>query len=70
MPAKMKEIMAVAKKFDIVVIEDAAEALGSKIIEQKCGTFGDFGVLSFNGNKIITASGGGELICNDEKAKD
>ena len=53
MPAKMDEILAIAKKHKIVVIEDAAEALGSSYKGQKCGTFGDFGILSFNGNKII-----------------
>ena len=70
MPAKMKEIMAVAKKYGIIVIEDSAEALGSKINSQKCGTFGDFGILSFNGNKIITTSGGGALICTNQQAKE
>jgi dTDP-4-amino-4,6-dideoxygalactose transaminase len=69
-PAKMQEIMSIALKFDIPVIEDAAEALGSKIEERACGTFGDFGVLSFNGNKIITTSGGGALISeNNEQIK-
>ena len=51
------------------MIEDAAEALGSTYKGQKCGTFGDFGILSFNGNKIITTSGGGALICNNEEVK-
>lgn len=70
MPAKMAEIMAVAEKYGIPVVEDAAEALGSCYAGQKCGTFGEFGVLSFNGNKIITTSGGGALICStDEEAK-
>ena len=69
MPAKIIEIAAVAKKYDIVLIEDAAEALGSTYKGQKCGTFGDFGILSFNGNKIITTSGGGALVCNNEKDK-
>lgn len=64
MPAKMDEIMAVANEFDIPVIEDAAEALGSTYKGQACGTFGRFGVLSFNGNKIITTSGGGALVCH------
>lgn len=67
MPAKIREIMAVAKKFDIPVIEDAAEALGSTYHGQKLGTFGDFGIYSFNGNKIITTSGGGALASNNEK---
>ena len=66
MPGKMEEIMAIAKEFDIPVIEDAAEALGSHINGKACGTFGDMGILSFNGNKIITTSGGGALISNDE----
>jgi dTDP-4-amino-4,6-dideoxygalactose transaminase len=69
-PAKMQEIMSIALKYDIPVIEDAAEALGSKIEEKACGTFGDLGILSFNGNKIITTSGGGALISeNDEQIK-
>ena len=68
MPAKMKEIMAIAQRYGIAVIEDAAEALGSFIDGQACGSFGDFGVLSFNGNKIITTSGGGALLSNDTKA--
>ncbi|MCD6010579.1 MAG: epsN [Flavipsychrobacter sp.] len=62
MPAKMEEITAVARHYQIPVIEDAAEALGSSINGQKCGSFGDIGVLSFNGNKIITTSGGGALV--------
>jgi dTDP-4-amino-4,6-dideoxygalactose transaminase len=62
MPARMEDIMAVAKEFDIPVLEDAAEALGAKYQNQKCGTFGDIGILSFNGNKIITTSGGGALV--------
>jgi dTDP-4-amino-4,6-dideoxygalactose transaminase len=69
-PAKMEEISAIAAKYDIPLIEDAAEALGSTINGKACGTFGDFGVLSFNGNKIITTSGGGALISeNDEQIK-
>ena len=67
MPAKMNEILAVANEFGIPIIEDAAEGLGSKINEQACGTFGNLGVLSFNGNKIITTSGGGALISNNEE---
>lgn len=69
MPAKMEEIMAVATKYDIPVIEDAAEGFGSKYDGQVCGTFGKFGVLSFNGNKMITTSGGGALVCADDAAK-
>lgn len=62
MPAKIQEIMAVAKEYDIPVIEDAAEALGSHIDGQAMATFGDLAILSFNGNKIITTSGGGALV--------
>ena len=69
MPAKMDEIQEISKRYDITLIEDAAEALGSTYKGQKCGTFGDFGVLSFNGNKIITTSGGGALVCKTEEAK-
>ena len=65
MPANMEEIMAVAAKYEIPVIEDAAEALGSHINEKMCGSFGKFGILSFNGNKIITTSGGGALLSDD-----
>lgn len=66
MPAKMNEIIAVAKKYDIPIIEDAAEALGSSINDIKCGTFGDINILSFNGNKIITTSGGGALVSKNK----
>ncbi|CAL2090810.1 DegT/DnrJ/EryC1/StrS family aminotransferase [Tenacibaculum sp. 190524A05c] len=69
MPAKMDEIVSIAHKYDVKLIEDAAEALGSSYKGQKCGTFGDFGILSFNGNKIITTSGGGALVCNTEEEK-
>lgn len=69
MPAKIDEIAAIAKEYQIILIEDAAEALGSTYNGQKCGTFGDFGILSFNGNKIITTSGGGALICKSEADK-
>lgn len=69
MPAKMEEIMAVAEKYDIPVIEDAAEGFGSKYDGRVCGTFGRYGVLSFNGNKMITTSGGGALICGDDSSK-
>lgn len=69
MPGKIDEIMHVAAKYDIPVIEDAAEGFGSKFDGQVCGTFGRYGVLSFNGNKMITTSGGGALICANEEAK-
>ena len=66
MPYDCERIMAIAEKYDIPVIEDAAEGFGSKYRGQMLGTFGRFGVLSFNGNKMITTSGGGALICNGE----
>lgn len=69
MPAKIDEILAVAAKYNIPVLEDAAEAMGSEYKGRKCGTFGTYGALSFNGNKMITTSGGGALIVPDEKAK-
>ena len=69
MPAKIDRIMAVADKYDIPVIEDAAEGLGSRYNGRVCGTFGHYGVLSFNGNKMIKTSGGGALICPNEEAK-
>lgn len=69
MPFKVDEVMAIANKYDIPVIEDAAEALGSKYKGKACGTFGRFGILSFNGNKIITTSGGGALVCHSEEDK-
>ncbi len=69
MPAKMDEIMQVANTYEIPVVEDAAEAIGSSYNGRKCGTWGDFGVLSFNGNKMITTSGGGALICPNEELK-
>lgn len=68
MPAKMDELIQIAAKYKIPIIEDAAEALGSKYNQNPCGSFGHFGVLSFNGNKIITTSGGGALIGNDNSA--
>ena len=68
MPAMMDEIMEVASRYDIPVIEDAAEAMGSTYNGRMCGTFGHYGVLSFNGNKMITTSGGGALICPNEEA--
>ena len=67
MPAKLDEIIAVANSFEIPIIEDAAEALGSKYKNQQLGTFADFGIYSFNGNKIITTSGGGALVCKNKK---
>jgi dTDP-4-amino-4,6-dideoxygalactose transaminase len=70
MPAKIDEIKTVADKYDIPLIEDAAEGLGSRYKGRVCGTFGQFGVLSFNGNKMITTSGGGALICPDAEARD
>lgn len=70
MPAKMDEITAIAKKYEIPLIEDAAEALGSTYKGKACGTFGRFGILSFNGNKIITTSGGGALVCHSQEDKD
>lgn len=70
MPAKMDEILNIAQKHEILLIEDAAEALGSVYKGQKCGTFGEMSVLSFNGNKIITTSGGGALVCKDGKQRD
>jgi len=66
MPAKLSEICEIANKYSIPVIEDAAEGLGSSLHERKCGTFGDIGIYSFNGNKIITTSGGGALVSGDE----
>lgn len=69
MPAKIDEICSVSTKYDIPVLEDAAEALGSEYKGRKCGTFGRFGALSFNGNKMITTSGGGALIVADEDTK-
>lgn len=69
MPAKMNKITAIAEKYEIPVIEDAAEALGSTYKGKACGTFGRFGVLSFNGNKIITTSGGGALVCHTQEDK-
>ena len=70
MPAKMDEIVSIANEFDIPIIEDAAEGLGSHISNKYLGTFGDIGVLSFNGNKIITTSGGGALISNKKEFVD
>ncbi len=69
MPAKIHEIMAVAEKYGIPLIEDAAEGFGSRYDGKVCGTFGRFGILSFNGNKMITTSGGGALVCPDAESK-
>lgn len=69
MPAKMNEITDVARRYGIPVVEDAAEALGSRYGGWPCGTMGALGVLSFNGNKMITTSGGGALICRTEQEK-
>ena len=69
MPAKMDEIMMIADKWDIPVVEDAAEALGSSYPGHAWGTFGNFGALSFNGNKMITTSGGGALVCPDQESR-
>ena len=70
MPFKVDEILAVAAKYDIPLVEDSAEALGSCYKGKKCGTFGDFGILSFNGNKIITTSGGGALVTKKVEDKE
>jgi len=70
MPYKAEEIKAVAEKYDIPVLEDSAEALGSTYKGKKCGTFGDISVLSFNGNKIITTSGGGALVASNLALKE
>lgn len=71
MPFKVDEIRNIANQYRIPILEDSAEALGSSYKGKKCGTFGDIGVLSFNGNKIITTSGGGAIVCNsfDQKQK-
>ena len=69
MPYQIDKIMAIADKYGIPVVEDAAEGMGSRFNGQVLGTFGKFGVLSFNGNKMITTSGGGALICNDTVAE-
>ena len=69
MPAMIDEIMEVAARYDIPVLEDAAEALGSEYKGQQCGTFGAYGALSFNGNKMITTSGGGAIVCPTAERK-
>lgn len=70
MPARMDEITEIAARYSIPVVEDAAEALGSEYRGRKCGTLGLYGALSFNGNKVITTSGGGALVCPDKVAGD
>lgn len=70
MPALMDEITAICSKYEIPLIEDSAEALGSTYKNKKCGTFGDFAILSFNGNKIITTSGGGALVGPTKETKE
>lgn len=70
MPANMEEIMKIADEYEISIIEDAAEALGSTYKGRKCGTFGAMSILSFNGNKIITTSGGGALLCKTSEQKE
>ena len=70
MPALMDEITAICSKYEIPLIEDSAEALGSTYKNKKCGTFGDFAILSFNGNKIITTSGGGALVGSTKETKE
>lgn len=69
-PYKVEEIHAIAAKYEIPILEDSAEALGSSYKGQKCGTFGEIGVLSFNGNKIITTTGGGAIITKAKEVKD
>ena len=69
MPAKIREIAELSKSYEIPLIEDAAEALGSSYDGRPCGTWGDFGVFSFNGNKMITTSGGGALVSSSEELK-
>lgn len=70
MPAKMDEIRTIADKYGIPIVEDSAEALGSEYKGKKCGTLGNYGCLSFNGNKIITTSGGGALVCHSKEEAD
>ncbi|MCZ8022793.1 MAG: aminotransferase class I/II-fold pyridoxal phosphate-dependent enzyme [Cyclobacteriaceae bacterium] len=66
MPAQIERIKSIAQRYEIILIEDAAEALGAKVNDQYLGTFGDFGIYSFNGNKIITTSGGGALVAHQQ----
>ena len=69
MPAKIDEIMEIANRYEIPVVEDAAEGFGSKYKGKTCGTFGEYGIISFNGNKMLTTSGGGAIICPNEETK-
>ncbi len=69
MPARIDDIMAVARRYGIPVVEDSAEGFGSRYRDQEVGTFGDYGIMSFNGNKMITTSGGGALVCSTEEQK-
>ncbi|PZF74038.1 DegT/DnrJ/EryC1/StrS family aminotransferase [Taibaiella soli] len=70
MPVNMFAVMEIARRYEIPVLEDAAEALGSSIAGRRCGTFGDIAILSFNGNKIITTSGGGALVSGNKEYAD
>lgn len=70
MPAKIKEILEIANRYNIPLVEDAAEGLGSRYNGRAVGTFGEYGIMSFNGNKMITTSGGGALICPGKEAKE
>lgn len=70
MPYKIEEVQVISEKYEIPILEDSAEALGSHYKNKKCGTFGEIGVLSFNGNKIITTSGGGAIVTKNNKTKD
>lgn len=68
-PYKVEEVRAIANRYDIPILEDSAEAVGSSYKGQKCGTFGDIGVLSFNGNKVITTSGGGAIVTRTKELR-
>ncbi|MFH6937368.1 DegT/DnrJ/EryC1/StrS family aminotransferase [Flavobacterium sp. FlaQc-30] len=70
MPYKIEEVQAISEKYEIPILEDSAEALGSHYKNKKCGTFGEIGVLSFNGNKIITTSGGGAIVTRNKNTKE
>ncbi|MDW5289375.1 DegT/DnrJ/EryC1/StrS family aminotransferase [Formosa sp. PL04] len=70
MPYKADEIQSISEKYNIPIVEDSAEALGSSYKQQKCGTLGKYSILSFNGNKIITTSGGGALVCTSKEDKE
>src|SRR5690606_31372883 len=70
MPFQYEEIKSISEKYEIPIIEDAAEALGSQYKGQNCGTLGEISILSFNGNKIITTSGGGALVVKSKELKD